>query len=142
MATMFSTLWRFKYCAHVGRVHVRVDHFEPEQVFSRALVCDHKCLVSMCLIRSTPDLFVVPLSDDESELISALPANVRCSNCIPPSQLRILCSKRRILTHPTTTQPLLDELTKSTSSPRTSGSTTCSCALYHQRLFFFDDQRC
>ena len=51
------------------------------------LSCDHKCRVSICLIRATPDLFVVPLADDESERISGLPVNVGCFNCIPWMQL-------------------------------------------------------
>ena len=29
--------------------------------------CDYKCRVNMCLIRPTPDLFLVPLADDKSE---------------------------------------------------------------------------
>ena len=44
----------------------------PNKPFLK-LSCDHQRRVSMCLIRPTQDLFVVPLALDESEWISGLP---------------------------------------------------------------------
>ena len=53
--------------AHVGCVSwLRGSRRARHKPFPK-VSCDHKRRVLMCLIRSTPDLIVVPLADDESE---------------------------------------------------------------------------
>ena len=70
---------------HVRRDHACVDHIQPEEGLSQALLRSRESRIHV--FRPTPDLIVVPLTDVEPEWISCLPVNVICSNCIPFKQL-------------------------------------------------------